>query len=67
MNKVRVRTADQPLRRLLFPAAALSLGAAFVVGATGVSAQDDIDGTCKDKMADVTSGLPLPPGFKLPF
>jgi len=46
VSKVRVRTADQPLRRLVVPAAALSLSAAFVVGATGVSAQDDgIDGT----------------------
>ncbi len=45
MSKVRVRTADQPLRRLLVPAAILSLGAAFVVGATAVSAQDSIDGT----------------------
>ena len=46
MSKVKTRTADQPLRRLLVPAAALSLSAAFVVGAGAVSAQDDsIDGT----------------------
>jgi DNA-binding YbaB/EbfC family protein len=23
--------------------------------------------TSKDKMADVTGGMPLPPGFKMPF
>lgn len=45
MSKVRVRTAEQPIRRLLFPAAALSLSAAFLVGTTAVNAQDSIDGT----------------------
>lgn len=46
MSKVRTRTADQPLRRLLIPAAVLSLSAAFVVGSGAVNAQDDsIDGT----------------------
>lgn len=46
VSKVRVRTADQPLRRLLLPAAGLSLSAAFLVGATAVvNAQDTIDGT----------------------
>ena len=34
MSKVNVRTADQPLRRLLLPAA-FGLSAAFVVGAAG--------------------------------
>jgi polyisoprenoid-binding protein YceI len=46
LSKVKTRTADQPLRRLLVPAAVLSLSAAFVIGAGAVSAQDDsIDGT----------------------
>ena len=51
MSKVKVRTAEQPLRKLLFPAAALALGAAFVVGTGAVNAQDEeaaaegIDGT----------------------
>ena len=50
MSKVRVRTAEQPLRRLLLPATALALTAAFVVGVGAATAQDDessagIDGT----------------------
>jgi len=48
---VRVRTADQPLRRLFLPAAALALSATFVVGVGVANAQDvemsaeGIDGT----------------------
>jgi polyisoprenoid-binding protein YceI len=51
VSKARVRTADQPLRRLLLPAASLALGAALVVGVGAANAQDDatsdagIDGT----------------------
>lgn len=40
MSMVKVRTAEQPLRKLLFPATALALGAAFVVGAGVAQAQD---------------------------
>ena len=47
MSNTRVRAAHQPLRRLLVPAAALSLLAALVVGAGATYAQDvgGIDGT----------------------
>ncbi len=50
MSKVNVRTAEQPLRKLFLPAAALALGAAFVVGSGPLYAQDEaaadgIDGT----------------------
>jgi polyisoprenoid-binding protein YceI len=45
VNQVRVRAADQPFRRLLVPAAALSLSAAFLVGTGAVRAQESIDGT----------------------
>ena len=67
MSKVRVRTADQPLRRLLVPAAALSLGAAFVVGATGVSAQDSIDGTwtVDTSIGDISDGSSTFVGFRI--
>ena len=41
VSKVRVLSADQPLRRLLLPAAVLSLGAALVVGVGATYAQDD--------------------------
>ncbi len=67
MSKVRVRTADQPLRRLLVPAAALSLGAAFVVGAAGVSAQDSIDGTwtVDTSIGDIGDGSSTFVGFRV--
>lgn len=52
MSNVQVRTAEQPLRRLLVPVVALSLGAALVLGASATYAQDaeeaaadGIDGT----------------------
>ncbi len=51
MSRVRTRTADQPLRRLAFPASVLALSAAFIVSAGAVNAQDEemadsgIDGT----------------------
>ena len=50
MSKVKVRTAEQPLRKLLLPATVLALGAAFVVGTGVAQAQDGedtggIDGT----------------------
>lgn len=41
MSKSKVRTAEQPLQKLLLPAAALALGAAFVVGTGAVLAQDE--------------------------
>lgn len=51
MNKTKVHSIEQPLRKLLFPASALALGAALVVSAGAVRAQDEemvaegIDGT----------------------
>lgn len=45
VNKVKVRTAEQPLRSLLFPSAALVLGAALVVGTGVVQAQDEATST----------------------
>ena len=67
MSKVRVRTADQPLRRLLVPAAVLSLGAAFVVGATSVNAQDSIDGTwtVDTSIGDIDEGSSTFVGFRI--
>lgn len=67
MSKVLVRTADQPLRRLLVPAAALSLGAAFVVGATAVDAQDSIDGTwtVDTSIGDIGEGTSTFVGFRV--
>lgn len=68
MNDARVRSADQPLRRLLVPAAALSLSAAFVVGATGASAQDDsIDGTwtVDTSIGDIDEGSSTFVGFRI--
>jgi polyisoprenoid-binding protein YceI len=41
VNKVKVRTVEQPLHRLLLPAAALALGAAVVVGTGAVRAQEE--------------------------
>jgi polyisoprenoid-binding protein YceI len=67
VNKVRVRTADQPLRRLLVPAAVLSLGAAFVVGSTAVNAQDSIDGTwtVDTSIGDIREGSSTFVGFRV--
>ena len=50
MSQTQVRSAHQPVRRSFLPAATLALGAAFVIGAGAVNAQDDsaadsIDGT----------------------
>ena len=66
--KVRVRTAEQPLRRLLVPAAALSLSAAFVVGTAAVNAQDDsIDGTwtVDTSIGDISEGSSTFVGFRV--
>jgi DNA-binding YbaB/EbfC family protein len=38
-----------------------------IISAAVNDAVNRIDAARKEKMADVTSGLPLPPGFKLPF
>ena len=68
MSKVRVRTAEQPLRRLLVPAAALSLSAAFVVGTVAVNAQDDsIDGTwtVDTSIGDIGEGSSTFVGFRV--
>ena len=68
MSKVRVRTAEQPLRRLLVPAAALSLSAAFVVGTVAVNAQDDsIDGTwtVDTSIGDISEGSSTFVGFRV--
>jgi polyisoprenoid-binding protein YceI len=68
VSKVRTRTADQPLRRLLVPAAALSLSAAFVVGAAAVNAQDDgIDGTwtVDTSIGDINEGSSTFVGFRV--
>lgn len=66
MSKARVRTADQPLRRLLAPAA-LSLGAAFIVGAASVTAQDDVDGTwtVDTSIGDISDGSSTFVGFRV--
>ncbi len=68
MSKIRTRTVDQPLRRLLVPAAAISLGAALVVGATAsVSAQDSIDGTwmVDTSIGDISDGSGTFVGFRI--
>lgn len=67
MSKVRVRTAEQPLRRLLLPAAGLSLSAAFLVGATAVNAQDGIDGTwtVDTSIGDIDEGSSTFVGFRV--
>lgn len=68
VNKVRVRTADaQPLRRLLLPAAGLSLSAAFLVGVTAVNAQDSIDGTwtVDTSIGDIEEGSSSFVGFRV--
>ncbi len=68
VSKVKTRTADQPLRRLLIPAAVLSLSAAFVVGAGAVSAQDDsIDGTwtVDTSIGDIGEGSSTFVGFRV--
>lgn len=67
MNRARVRTADQPLRRLLVPAAALSLSAAFLVGATAANAQDGIDGTwtVDTSIGDIGDGSSTFVGFRI--
>ncbi len=67
MSKVRVRTADHPLRRVILPAAALSLSAAFVVGATAVHAQDSIDGTwvVDTSIGDIGEGSSSFVGFRI--
>ena len=68
MSKVRTRTADQPLRRLLVPAAALSLSAAFVVGTVAVNAQDDsIDGSwaVDTSIGDIGDGSSTFVGFRV--
>ncbi len=38
-----------------------------LVAAAVNDATHKIEEKTKDKMADVTSGIPLPPGFKMPF
>jgi polyisoprenoid-binding protein YceI len=65
VSQVRVRTAEQPFRRLLV--AAISLGAAFVVGAVGVSAQDSIDGTwtVDTSIGDISEGSSTFVGFRV--
>ncbi len=68
MSKVRTRTADQPLRRLLVPAATLALSAAFVVGTVAVNAQDDgIDGTWSvdTSIGDINEGSSTFVGFRV--
>ena len=68
MSNTRTRTADQPLRRLLVPAAALALSAAFVVGAGAVNAQDDsIDGTwaVDTSIGDISDGSSTFAGFRV--
>ncbi len=58
MSMVMTRTAQQPLRRHFLPAAALALGAAFIVGAGTVSAQDEVaaDGIDGTWAVDTTIG-----------
>ena len=67
MSKVRVRTAEHPLRRVILPAAALSMGAAFLVGATGVYAQESIDGTwtVDTSIGDINDGSSTFVGFRI--
>ena len=67
MSKVQARTADQPLRRLLLPAAAVSLSAAFLVGTTAVNAQDSIDGSWSvdTSIGDIDEGSSTFVGFRV--